>query len=67
MCKAEKKTFKDYYEGLNEKKKTEVRDNFLKMTGLAYPSWYGKIRNMNFSKLEMKALSDICGCEFSAD
>lgn len=60
MGKTEKKTFEDFYKGLDEKKKTEIRDRFLEMTGLSYPSWYGKIRNMNFSKLEMKALLDIC-------
>ncbi len=63
MCKTGKKTFGDFYKGLDEKKKIEVRDKFLEMTGLSYPSWYGKIRNMNFSKLEIKALSEICGCE----
>lgn len=58
-----KKTIKDYYANLDEKKKIEVRNRFLEMTGLSYPSWYGKIRNMNFSKLEMKALSEICGLD----
>lgn len=65
MCKTGKKTFEDFYKSLDEKKKTEIRDRFLEMTGLAYPSWYGKIRNMNFSKLETRALSDICGVEFN--
>ena len=60
-----KKTFKDYYATLEEKKKIDIRDRFLEMTGLSYPSWYGKIRNMSFSKLEVRALSEICGCEFS--
>jgi len=63
MCKIEKKTFEEHYKILSEKEKTEIRDRFLEMTGLSYPSWYGKIRNMNFSKLEMKALLEICGLD----
>ncbi len=61
MNKTAEKTFEDHYKGLSEKERVEVRDKFLEKTGLSYPSWYGKIRNMNFTKLEMTALCDICG------
>ena len=62
-----KKTFKEHFDSLSKEKRVEIRDRFLEATGLSYPSWYTKIYNNSFSKLEMKELSKICGCEFSAD
>ncbi len=56
--------FLKYYKSLQTEKKIEVRDEFLLKSGLQYPSWYSKIRTGNFSKLEISALSEICGVDF---
>lgn len=52
--------FKEYFSGLDTCERVRIRDRFLEETGLAYPSWYTKMNNVSFSKLELRALSDIC-------
>ena len=65
MKKTIKKDFKEYLKGLDEKDRLRVRAEFLKMTGLSYPTWYGKISgNGNFSRLELITLGKICGENF---
>lgn len=62
-----KKSFLEYFRELNESERVRVRDEFLKMTGLKYPSWYAKMATGNFRKLELKALEQICKVDFVDD
>lgn len=64
MAKLAKKDFKEYLNALDEKERLRIRDKFLELTGLAYPSWYVKISSGKFSRLELVALGDICGEKF---
>ena len=59
-----KKSFMEYFRGLSESERVKVRDEFLNMTGLKYPSWYVKISSGKFKKLELIALSKICKRNF---
>lgn len=65
MKKTIKKDFIEYLKGLEEQEKLRIREEFLKMTGLSYPTWYGKISgNGKFSRLELIALGNICNENF---
>ncbi|MBR6188582.1 MAG: hypothetical protein IKQ59_06465 [Prevotella sp.] len=64
MAKTEKKDFKEYLKTLDEKERLRIRQEFLTMTGLAYPSWYVKTSSGGFSRLELLALEKICGEKF---
>lgn len=64
MRKMAKKSFKEYYEGLEPKERIRVRDAFLEASDLKYPTWYTKLKDGNFSKLELAALSQICDVMF---
>lgn len=57
--------FKYYYEGLSEDDKIGIRDSFLKASGLAYTSFYHKLRNDKFSKLEQSKLEELCNQKFA--
>lgn len=59
-----KKSFMEYYRGLNESERVKVRDEFLKKTGLKYPSWYAKMSSGNFRKIDLIALELICKEKF---
>jgi len=67
MRKVIKKDLKEYLNGLSEQERVEIRDTFLEMTGLSYPSWYNKISGRcSFSKLEIATLGNICKVQFVA-
>lgn len=57
--------FKYYYEGLSEDDKIGIRDSFLMASGLAYTSFYHKLRNDKFSKLEQSKLEELCNQKFA--
>jgi hypothetical protein len=59
-----KKNFLEYFRSLNERERVKVRDEFLQMTGLKYPSWYAKMSSGNFRKMDLIALGMICKEEF---
>ena len=63
--KFNKDAFQAYYEGLNVEEKQRVRDEFLKATGLSYPSWFTKRSRGVFSPLELAELKRITGRDFS--
>jgi len=66
MKKSTNKKFSEFYKELTVQERVNVRDAFLDKSGLRYPSWYSKIKEGQFSKLELDALSEICGVEFEA-
>ena len=67
MKKVIKKDLKEYLSSLSEQERVEIRDTFLEMTGLSYPSWYNKISGRcAFSKLEIATLGNICKVQFVA-
>ena len=59
-----KKNFLEYFRSLNERERVKVRDEFLQMTGLKYPSWYAKMSSGNFRKMDLIALGMICKEKF---
>lgn len=59
-----KKSFLEYLKGLNESERVNVRDEFLKKTGLKYPSWYAKMSTGNFRKSDLIVLELICKEKF---
>ncbi len=63
--KFNKDAFQAYYEGLSVEEKQRVRDEFLKATGLSYPSWFTKRSRGVFSPLELAELKRITGRDFS--
>lgn len=63
--KFNKDTFQAYYDGLSVEEKQRVRDEFLKATGLSYPSWFTKRSRGVFSPLELAELKRITGRDFS--
>ena len=46
----------DHYNALDEQQKTKFRDDILKITGWSYTTFYYKMKNDNFSKLEKEAI-----------
>ncbi|RHJ80653.1 hypothetical protein [Parabacteroides sp. AM08-6] len=60
----EKKTFKDYYQSLDEERKKEIRNKFLEESGISYPTFYSKLNRENYSLLERKVLETICQMTF---
>ena len=57
--------FIDYFKNQDVERRVLIRDSFLEKTGLRYPAWYAKIRRKVFSPLELAALSEITGEEFT--
>ncbi|MBO5632547.1 MAG: hypothetical protein J5965_26130 [Aeriscardovia sp.] len=57
--------FIDYFKNQDVERRVLIRDSFLEKTGLRYPAWYAKIRRKAFSPLELAALSEITGEEFT--
>lgn len=65
MKKTIKKDVKEFLKGLSEEERLRVRDEFLKVTKLSYPSWYNKFSgNIKFSYLELVTLGNICNVKF---
>ena len=68
MKKTTKKDVREYLKELNEEERVRVRDYFLYVSGLAYPSWYNKISGkVKFSRLELMTLGNICNVNFLDD
>ncbi|WP_099463366.1 hypothetical protein [Parabacteroides provencensis] len=63
--KTDQIVFKYYYEGLSEDEKTSIRDGFLSASGIAYTSFYYKLRHEKFSKLEQSKLEELCNQKFT--
>lgn len=63
--KFDKVAFQAYHDSLSEEEKQRVRDEFLKATGLSYPSWFTKRSRGSFSQLELALLKRITGRDFS--
>jgi hypothetical protein len=57
--------FKYYYEGLPEEEKTSIRNAFLSASGIAYTSFYYKLRKGKFSLLEQSKLEELCNRKFA--
>ncbi len=65
MKKTNKKDVREFLKELSEDERMKVRDEFLKASGLAYPSWYNKFsRKVKFSRLELVTLGNICKVNF---
>lgn len=65
MKKTIKKDVSEYLRGLTEEERMKIRDEFLRLTGLSYPSWYNKFSgNVKFSRLELVTLGNICKVDF---
>ena len=65
MKKTIKKDVREFLRGLNEDERMKIRDEFLRITGLAFPSWYNKYSGKTkFSRLEMVTLGKICKVDF---
>lgn len=68
MKKTIKKDVREFLKELKEDERMKVRDEFLKVSGLAYPSWYNKISGkVKFSRLELVTLGNICNVNFVED
>ena len=68
MKKTTKKDVREFLKELNEEERVRVRDEFLNVSGLAYPSWYNKISGkVKFSRLELMTLGSICNVNFLDD
>lgn len=57
------KTFKEWYNSLSSKEKSDFRDVFLAASGLKYPSFYSKLARGVFSRFEQKFITDYAKCE----
>lgn len=55
------KRFIDFYRSQEIGRRREIRDEFLRRSGLSYPSWGSKLTRENYTLLEIGALEDICG------
>lgn len=55
------KRFIDFYRSQEIGRRKEIRDEFLRRSGLSYPSWGSKLNRENYTLLEIAALEDICG------
>lgn len=68
MKKTTKKDVKEFLKGLSEEERLKIRDEFLRVTKLSYPSWYNKFSgNIKFSHLELVTLGKICNENFVED
>ena len=68
MKKTIKKDVREFLKELSEDERMKVRDEFLKASGLAYPSWYNKFSGkVKFSRLELVTLGNICKMNFLDD
>lgn len=49
----------DYYMSLDRKAKNDFRDKVLLETGIAYPTFFYKIKNNSWTKSEERVINDI--------
>lgn len=62
MRKEQKQTkmvLKCHYEQLSRENKIELRDEFLRLSGVSLPSFYNKMANNSFKPLERKLLEKL--------
>lgn len=57
-------SFKDFYQGLDNTDKTEVRNQIIQQCGISYPTFYSKLNKGNYSGLEKREIERICGQQF---
>ena len=50
--------YEDQYNSLSREDKVRVRDEFMRITGLSYPSFYNKMKN-GFRPIEEKVFIEI--------
>lgn len=65
QIKTERLTFKDYYKSLNRDARIDIRDRFMKETGLSYPTFYAKVSRIGFSRLEQQLINRLSGQVFA--
>lgn len=61
----EKVTFKKHYKALSSQEQKQLRDDFLRETGIAYPTFYSKLSRESYTILERKLLDKLCCRKFS--
>lgn len=61
----QKLTFVDYYKSLLLPEQKRIREQFIRETGIAYPTFYSKMKRNNYSLLERKTLENLCDQSFS--
>lgn len=54
-----KMVFKDYYGNLSDDTKEYIRNRILEESGMAYPTFYDKLRNNTFKPLELKLIEKV--------
>lgn len=59
MEKYEKMVFRDHYDKLTDAQKDIVRRRVLEESGMAYATFYYKLRTNSFKPLEMKLITEI--------
>lgn len=55
----DKMVFTDYYNTLSDEDKETVRNEVLSQSGMAYTTFYYKLRNNSFKPLELKLIHRI--------
>lgn len=55
----DKMVFTDYYNTLSDEDKEAVRNEVLSQSGMAYTTFYYKLRNNSFKLLELKLIDRI--------
>lgn len=59
MEKSTKMVFRDHYDKLTDAQKEMVRRRVLEESGMAYATFYYKLRTDSFKPLEMKLITEI--------
>lgn len=52
-------SFRDFYKSLNDKDKVELREKIIEECGFSLSSFYYKLTNNNFKKLEIEKIQDL--------
>ena len=60
----EKMSFKDYFESLDTNESNAIRDQMIALSGIAYSTFYDKVRKQNWSPLQLKELCRITNQQF---
>lgn len=59
MEKSSKMVFRDHYDKLSDEQKDTLRKRVLEASGMAYATFYWKLRRDSFKPLEMKLINEI--------
>lgn len=59
MEKSSKMVFRDHYDKLSEEQKDTLRKRVIEESGMAYATFYWKLRYDSFKPLEMKLINEI--------